>query len=232
TELVIPQTHNDGTNGEADVKYISIEDGEYGRTSIFLGTTLKGITLPNTIINIPEACFQTCMNLESVTLPKTLTNIEKVAFYRCTALKNINLSKCSSLTSIGDDAFYECEGLTSISLSSSLTSIGEDAFRFCSGLTSVDLSKCTSLTSIGIQAFQSCSGLTSITIPASVTKIGQYAFQNSGLTSMTFEDTSTWYRTSSSDYTNGTETDVTNATQNATWFKSTSGYYNRYWYKL
>jgi prolyl oligopeptidase PreP (S9A serine peptidase family) len=50
------------------------------------------------------------------------------------------------------------------------------------------------------------------------------------LTSITFKDTSTWYRTD--DYNNwqnqtgGTETDVTNASINANNFKS-----NYYWYK-
>ncbi|MBQ7798798.1 MAG: leucine-rich repeat protein, partial [Clostridia bacterium] len=80
------------------------------------------------------------------------------------------------------------------------------------------------------------SELTSITIPANVTKIGAKAFYNSGLTSMTFSDTSTWYRVSSStnwnNMTGGTSTSVTTASTNATRFKSTSGYYDYYWYKL
>ncbi len=78
-------------------------------------------------------------------------------------------------------------------------------------------------------------GLTSVVIPDSVTSIGYKAFYNCNkLTSITFKDTSTWYRTtSSSNWENkagGTETDVTKPSDNAKYFTST--YYNYYWYKL
>ena len=68
----------------------------------------------------------------------------------------------------------------------------------------------------------------------SVTSIGDYAFYGcSKLTSITFKDTSTWYRTTNSsnwqNKTGGTQTSVTNSSTNATYF--TSNYYNYYWYK-
>jgi hypothetical protein len=88
---------------------------------------------------------------------------------------------------------------------------------------------------IGDSAFRGCDSLTSITIPDSVTSIGSAAFYNCwGLTSIVFEDTSVWYRTTSStDWENmkgGTSTSVTNASDNATYLKST--YNSCYWYKL
>ena len=72
-------------------------------------------------------------------------------------------------------------------------------------------------------------------IPNSVTSIGDYAFYDcDSLTSMTFSDTSTWYRTNDYDdwnnKTGGTQTDVTNAADNATNFKRIYGSY--YWYKM
>ncbi|MBR4873538.1 MAG: leucine-rich repeat protein, partial [Clostridia bacterium] len=73
-------------------------------------------------------------------------------------------------------------------------------------------------------------GLTSVTIPDSVTSIGKYAFSGcSNLTSITFEDTSTWYRTTSSSYSGGTSTSVTSPSTNATYFTPT--YVAYYWYK-
>ena len=83
----------------------------------------------------------------------------------------------------------------------------------------------------GLRIF--CSSLESVTIPDSVTSIGESAFNGCrSLTSVTFADTSTWYYTSSSDYsdyTGRTEIDVTDTVTNATNLKDT--YYDKYWYK-
>ncbi|MBO5713133.1 MAG: leucine-rich repeat protein, partial [Clostridia bacterium] len=88
-----------------------------------------------------------------------------------------------------------------------------------------------SVTSIGEYAFCNCTNLTSVVIGDSVTSIVSGAFYNcDNLTSIKFNDTSTWYRTTNSDYTGGTQIDVTNPSTNATNFKST--YYNYYWYKI
>ena len=64
-----------------------------------------------------------------------------------------------------------------------------------------------------------------------MTSIGESAFGYCyKLTSVTFADTtSTWYYTSSNDYTDGTAIDVTDAATNAT--SLTETYYSKYWYK-
>ena len=129
-------------------------------------------------------------------------------------------------------AFYNCSSLTSITIPDSVTSISNYALYGCSRLTGITIPD--SVTSIGRFAFDGCSSLTSIIIPDSVISIGSYAFDGcSSLTSITFADTTTWYRTSNftdwNNKTGGTQTSVTNASTNATNFKST--YYNYYWYK-
>ena len=129
-------------------------------------------------------------------------------------------------------AFYLNDKITSVVIPDRVTSIGSFAFFSCESLTSVVIGN--SVTSIGNYAFHSCESLTSITIPNSVTSIGFYAFAScDSLKNITLEDTSTWYRTTSStdweNKTGGTSTSVTNASTNATYFKST--YVSYYWYK-
>lgn len=75
-------------------------------------------------------------------------------------------------------------------------------------------------------------GVTDIVIPSThpdgkpITIIGVDAFEGcSGLTSITFKDTTTWYRANCE-----TEVDLTDASQNATYF--TDSYYNYYLYKM
>jgi len=127
-----------------------------------------------------------------------------------------------------------------------VTSIGVGAFSNCASLTSITVSEYNvAYQSIddnlyskdGKTLIQYAIGktATSFTIPESVTSIGEYAFAYcSSLTSITFKDTSTWYRTTSetdwNNKTGGTETDVTNASINARYFMETYGWY--YWYKL
>ena len=135
----------------------------------------------------------------------------------------------SRTTEIDQQAFRDCSGLTEVDLSNcrNLTSIGDEAFNSCSGLTSIDLSNCTSLISIGIETFYNCSGLTSITLSSSLTSIGIRAFYHCGnLDSITFPNTTGWYYTTSSTATSGTEMDMSNPEQNATWLTST--YYTYY----
>ena len=213
------------------------------RSYAFYGCSgLTSITIPVGVTSIGYSAFSNCSGLESVVVEAGNTKYD--SRNNCNAIietaTNTLVVGCKNtiipndITSIGSNAFYGCSGLTSIDLSgcTSLTSIGGYAFYYCSGLTSIDLSGCTSLTSIGDYAFRDCGGLTSIVIPASVTKIGRFAFQIcTNLTSITFEDTtSTWYYTSDYNYTNGTEIDVSDASANATYFKST--YVDKYWYKV
>ena len=205
--LIIPANYNDGTNGLANVTYIN--GTSYSDGAFYYKTTLKNVELSNTITSIGSYAFNGCRGLTSITLPSSLTSIGDNAFSHCSGLTSIDLSGCTSLTSIGNSAFSSCSGLISITLPSSLTGIGDSAFSWCEKLAS-------------------------IVIPSSVTKIGSYAFSTCGkLTSITFDDVSTWYYGTSSNQSSmsgGTEIDVTDASANATYFKST--YSSKYWYKI
>ena len=164
-------------------------------------TTLKSVTIPDSVTSIGGSAFSYCRNLTSVTLSNGVTSIDWGAF-NCTGLTSITIP--DSMTSIGEMVFGNCTNLKNITIPDSVTSIGSSAFSGCKSLTSITLpnsvkeifssafSGCTSLTSVTIpesvtdiygSAFEGCTNLTDITIPSSVTHVGSGVF--SGCTSLT-----------------------------------------------
>ncbi len=120
-----------------------------------------------------------------------------------------------------------------IIISDNITHILSDAFSNNNSIQTVVLPD--SVISIGSYAFNNCSSITNITIPDSVTSIGYNAFSGcKKLSNIIFTNTATWYRTTNiSNWENkidGTQTDVTDSTTNATDFKDI--YKDFYWYKL
>ena len=194
----------------------------------FSSTKLTSIAIPSSVTSIGTAVFSSS-TLASITVDPNNTVyedrnsnaiIKKSTNELIAGCKNTVIP--SSVTSIGSNAFYN-SGLTTITIPNSVTSIGSSAF-YSSSLTSITIP--SSVTSIGSYAFYN-SGLTSITIPGSVTSIGNYAFYGcSKLTSITFAEPTGWWRTTSSTATSGTSIDLSNASQNVTYFKS--DYYNQY----
>ncbi len=159
-----------------------------GLNAFYNCSSLKSITIPNSVTSIGDVAFYHCSRLTSITIPDSVTSIGALAFGDCSGLTSIAIP--DGLTSIGDSAFYGCSSLTSITIPNSVTSIGDYAFHYCSSLTSITIPD--SVTSIGDFAFFCCSSLTSITIPNSVTSIGDDAFYDcSSLTSITIPDSVT-----------------------------------------
>ena len=192
-EVVIPEKVYDGTK-------------EYTVTSIGFtfqdNKTLKKVTWPSTVTEIPSVMFDNCSSLRTVENIRNVTSIDGSAFYNCTNLIELDLGSCkiatwafygcSSLHSIGEsakctsvdnDAFYGCSNLGKVDLSM-CTSVGSNAFNGCSNLENIDLSLCTS---VGSDAFLKCSKLQSVNT-SNCTYIGNNAF--SGCSSITEVDLS------------------------------------------
>ena len=151
-------------------------------------TSLTSITIPNSVGPINHDAFRGCTSLKSITIPNSVTFIGAGAFRGCTSLTSITIP--NSVTSLDFCVFSDCTSLTSITIPNSVTFIDELAFYGCTSLTSITIPN--SVTSIGKYAFSSCTSLTSITIPNSVTSIGEYAFSScTSLTSITIPNSVT-----------------------------------------
>lgn len=123
---------------------------------------------------IPRNAFFGCSSLKSVTIPNSVTSIEQGAFLDCKSLTSVTIP--NGVTSLGKSVFQGCTSLTSVIIPNSLINIDEFAFYNCSSLKSVTIP--TSVRSIGDCAFSKCSSLSSLTIPNSVKSIGKDIFDS------------------------------------------------------
>ena len=142
----------------------------------FCGKQLKLVYIPNSVSNIGEGAFSSCISLQQVVLPDTITRIEDETFSWCTSLQIVKMPQ--SLSSIGDGAFYECSNLHHIVFPKTLTFIGHRAFSWCTSLEQIVLPN--ALKSIGGEAFSHC-GLKHIVVPNSVHSFGDHVFEGSSL---------------------------------------------------
>ncbi|RJV71951.1 leucine-rich repeat domain-containing protein [Coprococcus sp. AF27-8] len=147
-------------------------------------TEIKSVVIPDSVIEIGERAFYTCLQLEEVTMGNGVKKIGQEVFAGCFKMKTIHLS--DSLQEIGLRAFNFCESLEALELPSSLRNIEMEAFGNCISLKSLNIPD-------GVQAippgtFDRCSSMEELYIPSSVTKIGagsklmpQYVGERTGL---------------------------------------------------
>ena len=220
-----------------------------GSYAFYWCTSLTDITIADSITSIGEKAFyytayynddanwqkkvlyignyliEAKVTIEECTIKEGTIAIADYAFSG-SSLTSITIPE--SVTSIGEYAFRDCSSLINIIIPDRVTSIGDYTFMNCSNLTNIIIPD--GVTRIGSCAFAGCSSITSIRIPNSVTSIGSWAFSScTSLTSITFEDPNGWYCTLTQGATSGTSLTLTNASNNATYLRSTYSLY--YWYK-
>ncbi len=142
-------------------------------------TTLKKVTLPDSITELVLLTFRGNEGLEEIKFPKNLEQIPSMICEACPNLKKVTLPE--NATTIGDYAFGDCKKLTQISLPSTVTNIMEHAFDN-TGLTALTIPK--NVTNIGEYAFANTK-LKEVTIPQSITTIEKCAFANTKLENVT-----------------------------------------------
>lgn len=122
-------------------------------------TTLKKVTLGDSITEIPNMAFLNCTGLQTVSIPSGLTKIGTQAFFGCSSLQNVTLP--ATLKEIGYQAFRDCDALTSITFPDNLEKVGDQAF-----LITTDKGHTGSLTTVTfgakIPSFLTSNGATSI----------------------------------------------------------------------
>jgi hypothetical protein len=79
-------------------------------TNAFSGTSLTGVTIPNSVTTIGIYAFSGCKILANVTIPNSVTTIANAAFLGCTSLTSVTIP--DSVTRIGNVAFSGCTALT------------------------------------------------------------------------------------------------------------------------
>ena len=120
TEELPSWSFNGGVLEELDVN-CPFGSGTFGQI-----TTLKKVTLGDSITKIPNMAFLNCTGLQTVSIPSGLTKIGTQAFFGCYSLQNVTLPEF--LTEIGYQAFRDCDALTSITFPDSLEKVGNQAF--------------------------------------------------------------------------------------------------------
>ena len=138
----------------------------------FYSSTLKEITIPNSVTDIEEFAFTSCTKLTSITIPESVTSIGDCSFLGCSSLNSVKWD-VKNLSDTKGTLFGDCP-ITTFTFTDNVEHI--PAFICCgmNKLSSITIPE--SVTSIGSSAFYECSSLTSITIPKNVTNIGDHLF--------------------------------------------------------
>ena len=91
----------------------------------FSATSIKTVTLPDTIVKICDNAFTYCTNLESINLPDSILEIGKQAFMNCPKIKSIRIP--NKLAVLDEDVFNGCK-LHTLLIPNSVTTIKAGAF--------------------------------------------------------------------------------------------------------
>ena len=167
---------SDGSdNVSAECLTEAMADGTLKVTG-YTGTPVD-LEIPETIngkkvTQIDKEAFSHCSTLRNVTIPDSVTKIDVRAFMNCKKLESVKIP--SGVTQIGTAAFAGCSALKSVNIPDSVTKIGNEAFSRCTSLKNVKIGN--GVKEIGQYAFDVCRSLKSVIIPSGVKNIGEAAF--------------------------------------------------------
>ena len=166
----------------SDKSSFSISLTEINKKGVtYTNASIVRVEVPNGIVTAGQTCMTKdggYTSVKTITLPNTVTTIGAGAF-KLPTLISINLP--NSITSVANNVFNGCTSLKSIVIPSSMTDIPQTMFYGCTALETVDFSNATSLRTIGYQAFYNTTALEKVILPEGLTSIANVAFKNSGV---------------------------------------------------
>ena len=197
TEIDIPATF---TYKGTKYKITSI-----GYNLFFNCTSLKKVTLPDSLETITQKVFNNCSSLEEMTIRDDVVCIFPSAFLNCSNLtklttksgKEINIptndvETVDNVTFIGVKLEPDPHGsgyttITNVNIPNGLTEIPNMAFNICTSFAELIIPD--SVINIGDMAFNCCTFLENVNIGKRVTTIGYESFYNcSSIKSVTIPD--------------------------------------------
>ena len=131
----------------------------------FSGTQLEKIIIPNSVRTVGESAFSRCSSLKEVTLSNSMTEIPNGMFEDCKSLETIiipNSVQTVGSSEYGTCLFRNCSSLKKITLSNAMTEIPRSMFFELKSLETIIIPN--SIKKIHGNAFFGCSGLKGITI--------------------------------------------------------------------
>lgn len=143
-------------------------------------TSLKSVTIPDSVTYIQPAAFAYCYSLTSITIPESVTRIDDGAFAGCSSMTTMLVEENNPVYHSEGNCLIDTEqsmviaGCRSSLIPDGVKIIGHYAFEDCSRLLSIEIPD--SVTDIYPGAFKDCVALRSIVIPAGVTYISGNVF--------------------------------------------------------
>jgi hypothetical protein len=132
----------------------------------FMNSSARKIILPQTVKEIGDYSFLSCLNIREIYLPDSVKTIGKGAFRYCYRLEDINLPP--GLKRIEPETFFCCLSLKKIPIPDGVEFIGFESFFAC-GLEEIHIpSTVTQIGNYGVNrdVFLGCSSLVKITVDA------------------------------------------------------------------
>lgn len=161
-----------GKSEDRTVRGTEDRDLYRGACILWLQCIKTGIS-PGTLEKLGKGCFAECPTLQEVYIPSSLRRLPEAVFQSDVELKNIHFIKESQLIFIDANAFQGCKKLEHIEIPDSIRKIGDWAFCKCKKLQEFRFPK--ELVTIGKKAFSGCN-IRKLHLPDKLCYIGEDAF--------------------------------------------------------